>query len=53
MDIKALIPKDKSDIETAETLSNHSFKEVQPIIPDLLEWLQDGNWPVSKTVADF
>ncbi len=53
MNIRALIPKDKSDIETAEKLSNYSLKEIKSIIPDLLEWLQDGNWPVSKTVADF
>lgn len=53
MNIKALIPKDKFDIETAKKLSNYSIKEVQPIIPELLEWLQDGNWPVSKPIADF
>jgi len=53
MDIKDLIPKDKFDIETAEMLRNYSFKNIHPIVPDLLEWLQDGNWPVSKTVADF
>lgn len=52
MDIKDLIPKDKFDIETAKKLSNYSINEVQPIIPELLEWLQDGNWPVSKPIAD-
>jgi hypothetical protein len=53
MNIESLIPKDKFDIETAKKLSNYSFEEIQPIIPDLLEWLQDFNWPVSKTIADF
>jgi hypothetical protein len=53
MDVKTLIPKDKFDIETAEKLKNYSFEEVKTIVPNLLEWLQDGNWPVSKTVADF
>lgn len=52
MNIKRLIPKDKFDIETAKELTNYSFEEIQPIIPNLLEWLQDLNWPVSKTVAD-
>ena len=53
MNIKSLIPKDKFDIETANKLSNYSFEEIQPIIPYLLELLQDLNWPVSKTIADF
>lgn len=53
MNIKSLIPKDKFDIETAKKLSNYSFEEIQPIVPYLLEWLQDWNWPVSKTIAGF
>ena len=53
MDIKNLIPKDKGDTETAEKLKNYSYTQLKPIIPELLEWLQDGNWPVSKPVAEY
>lgn len=53
MDIKNLIPKHKSDFETVESLKKYNFQQIQPIIPDLLEWLQDMNWPISKTLADF
>ncbi len=53
MNIENLIPKDKFDIITAEKLKNYSFEEIKPIIPNLLEWLQDLNWPVSKLIADF
>ena len=53
MDIKELIPKDKFDFETAEKLQNYSFEEIQPIIPDLLKWLQDSNWPISGKIADY
>ena len=53
MNIKELIPKDKFDIDTAQRLQNFSFEEIKPIIPDLLKWLQDMNWPVSGKVADF
>ena len=53
MNIENLIPKDKFDIETAEKLKNYSFEEIKPIIPNLLEWLQDLNWPVSQLIADF
>ena len=27
--------------------------QLKPIIPEILEWLQDGNQPVSKPVADY
>jgi len=53
MDIRNLIPKDKGDIETAEKLKNYSYQQLKPIIPELLEWLQDGNWPVSNPVAEY
>ncbi|QGK75192.1 DUF5071 domain-containing protein [Flavobacterium sp. SLB02] len=53
MDIKNLIPKDKFDLETVEKLKQHSFDDIQPIVPDLLEWLQDINWPISQPIAEF
>lgn len=53
MNIKQLIPKDKFDFETVEKLKNYSFDEIKPIIPNLLEWLQDGNWPISKPVGEL
>ena len=53
MDLKDLIPKNKFDNDTAELLFNYTFEEVEPIIPKLLEWLQDGNWPVSRPVGAY
>ncbi len=53
MDLKDLIPKDKFDNETAVLLFNYTFEEVEPIIPQLLKWLQDGNWPVSRPVGAY
>ena len=52
IDTKNLIPKDKGDIETAEKLKNYSYEDLKEIIPDLLEWLQDLNWPVAKPVSE-
>lgn len=52
MNIKKLMPKDKFDIETAEKLKQYSFEEITPAIPELLEWLQDLNWPVSKSITE-
>ncbi len=53
MNLEDLVLKDKFDIETAEKLFNYSFEEIEPIVPSILEWLQDGNWPVSRPVGKF
>lgn len=53
MDIKNLIPKDKFDFETVEKLTQYSFEDIEAIVPDLLEWLQDINWPISQPIAEF
>jgi hypothetical protein len=50
MNVRALIPKDPCDESSIEKLKLLSFNEIQPIVPDLLEWLQDCNWPVSSSI---
>lgn len=49
---EALLPKDKSDTSTIDKLKYLSDEEIMPIIPDLLEWLQDINWIVAPYIAD-
>ena len=41
-----LIPKHKFDLEAVEKLNEYSINEIRPIVPALLEWMQDPNWPV-------
>ena len=53
MKIQDLIPKHKGDNETADKLKGYSYDQIKPIIPDLLTWMQDMNWPVSRPVADY
>ena len=53
IDLKHLIPKDKFDIETAEKLKDYSYEELKTIIPQLMEWIQDMNWPVASVVSDY
>lgn len=52
MNVSELIPKDKCDESGIEKLKLLSFNEIQPIVPDLLEWLQDCNWPVASSVLE-
>jgi hypothetical protein len=53
MTIQQLIPKDKFDIETADKLSKYSYDEIKPIVPELLTWIQDMNWPVARPVSEY
>ena len=52
-DVKKLIPKNKFDNTVIKGLKKLSFEQFEPIIPDLLEWLQDMNWPVARHIADI
>ncbi|SEO09763.1 DUF5071 domain-containing protein [Paenibacillus sp. OK076] len=53
MDIREWLPRDKSDFEAVRKLSEFGNEELRDIIPELMEWLQDGNWPISKSVEDL
>lgn len=47
-----LIPKDKFDNSSIETLRTIDVDKATPILGSLLEWLQDLNWPVAKELID-
>lgn len=50
-DVRKLLPKDKFDLSTTEELMQLDDDEIEAIIPDLLIWIQDMNWPVSQLIA--
>ena len=45
-----LIPKNKFDLSSIEQLKLIDATEAEPILSDLLEWIQDLNWPVAKAL---
>jgi len=52
-ELHELLPKDKLDLERATALVSIGYPAVAPILPELLEWLRDGNWPVSHVIGPF
>ena len=48
MDLKNCIPKDKFDRAAVEAAAAIGFPAINPILPELLEWVQDANWPVAQ-----
>ncbi|MFF2089381.1 DUF5071 domain-containing protein [Paenibacillus sp. NPDC058174] len=47
------LPKNKHDIESVEALSGLERSLVLPLLPKLLEWLQDFNWPIASGIVDL
>lgn len=46
------LPADKDDIAAAHALRDRSAEELAPVVPQLLEWLQDMNWPVARPICE-
>jgi hypothetical protein len=47
------VPRDKHDIARAEAAITAGYPAVEPILWELLEWMQDTNWPVAQILAPF
>jgi hypothetical protein len=48
-----VVPTSKFDIAAAERAVALGWPGVKPVISELLEWIQDLNWPVAHTLAPF
>src|SRR5262249_44528772 len=49
----ALLPTGKHDVASARALVALGYPAVAPVLPQLLEWVQDINWPVAAVLAPF
>lgn len=50
---QGLVPSSKFDLDAAERAVARGWPGVEPVLPQLLEWLQDYNWPVARVLAPF
>ncbi len=53
MDLKDCIPKDKYDLAANDRAVEAGLPQINPILPDLLEWIKDENWPVALPTASL
>jgi hypothetical protein len=51
--LASLTPTTKFETEKAEALVRLGFPAVEPVMPQILEWLQDLNWPVGLVFQPF
>ncbi|PIF13165.1 DUF5071 domain-containing protein [Janthinobacterium sp. 13] len=47
------LPRDKHDTPNARALITLSWEEVHPAMPQILEWVQDVNWPVAGVLLPY
>ena len=52
MDVANYLPKDKSDYDSIKLLKTLSKAELKLILPEILEWTKDINWPVAPLIID-
>jgi len=53
VDLREIVPTDKSDVDRAEAAVAAGFPAVEPVLGVLVEWLQDANWPVARVLIPF
>ncbi|MBD3678851.1 MAG: DUF5071 domain-containing protein [Rhodobacteraceae bacterium] len=53
MNLKGCIPTDKHDAAAVARAREIGVPALGPILPELLEWTQDCNWPVAREVSDL
>jgi hypothetical protein len=47
------LPQDKHDTEAATALVAAGWESIVPMMPQILEWMQDMNWPVARVFQPF
>ncbi len=52
-DFPQFLPRDKHDTAAVRAIVALGYPAVRSLLPDLLAWLQDCNWPVSHPIGDF
>ena len=50
---KDLIPRNKMDFNRVEKLKKQDRNKILPLLPDLLVFTQDMNWPVAPAILEI
>jgi hypothetical protein len=47
------VPQNKHDVAAVHRAVDAGFPAVEPVLDELLEWMQDANWPVARELIPF
>ena len=53
VNINEMLPEDKFDFERVNNIMRMRNEDVIPLLPGLLEWIQDMNWPIAHEVVEI
>ena len=53
MNLAEYIPRHKGDLDTARSAVAAGYAQLKPVIPEILQWHQDYNWPVAHILSDL
>jgi hypothetical protein len=48
-----LVPGSKDETDLAKKLVALGYPAVEPVIAEIVEWVEDANWPVAKVFLPF
>ena len=48
-----LLPRNKFDFKRMNYIKKMDRSEIRPLLPGLMEWLQDLNWPIATEVVEL
>ena len=51
--VEDLVPKNNFDFSGMDELRLLSDEEIMPILPALLEWMMDMNWPIAREMPEL
>ena len=52
-DLRSLVPRGKGDIEGLRRLIGLGLPKITPVLPDIVSWIQDINWPIAYEAGLF
>ena len=53
LEFAVAVPKDKADMAAVTALRATPRADLVPLIPELLTWLADMNWPVARPISEI
>jgi Domain of unknown function (DUF5071) len=48
-----VVPADKYDVAAVGRASDVGWPDIEPVLPQLLTWIQDMNWPVAPAMCNL
>jgi Domain of unknown function (DUF5071) len=52
-ELRKLLPSNKDDLGAVDSLIARGYPSIEPILPDVLKWIRQPDWPVAGPLSKF